>query len=117
MIGPAQPAAKYAHQFNLPFSTWPKAILTDGVDIRSYPIAEYRKNIGIALQDPFVLRDCRCLWRLASHREIVAAAEQHGPTIYFAASDGYDVALRRRTSANFNRAGAVDRSANFDLMK
>lgn len=30
------------------------AILADGVDIRSYPIAEYRSNIGIVLQDPFL---------------------------------------------------------------
>jgi len=30
------------------------AILVDGVDIRSYSIAEYRRNIGIVLQDPFL---------------------------------------------------------------
>jgi len=30
------------------------AILVDGVDIRSFPIAEYRANIGIVLQDPFL---------------------------------------------------------------
>jgi ATP-binding cassette subfamily B protein len=29
-------------------------ILVDGVDIRSYPVAEYRKHIGIVLQDPFL---------------------------------------------------------------
>ncbi len=30
------------------------AILADGVDIRSYPIAEYRRHIGIVLQEPFL---------------------------------------------------------------
>ncbi len=30
------------------------AILVDGVDIRSYPIEEYRRHIGIVLQDPFL---------------------------------------------------------------
>src|SRR5205085_6934405 len=30
------------------------AILVDGVDIRSFPVAEYRQNIGIVLQDPFL---------------------------------------------------------------
>jgi len=30
------------------------AILVDGVDIRSFPIEEYRRNIGIVLQDPFL---------------------------------------------------------------
>src|SRR5207244_1708565 len=30
------------------------AILVDGVDIRSFPVREYRQNIGIVLQDPFL---------------------------------------------------------------
>jgi ATP-binding cassette subfamily B protein len=30
------------------------AILVDGINIRSYPVEEYRKNIGIVLQDPFL---------------------------------------------------------------
>jgi ATP-binding cassette subfamily B protein len=30
------------------------AILVDGVDIRSYPVAGYRHNIGIVLQEPFL---------------------------------------------------------------
>jgi ATP-binding cassette subfamily B protein len=30
------------------------AIFVDGVDIRSFPIEEYRRNIGIVLQDPFL---------------------------------------------------------------
>ena len=30
------------------------AILLDGVDIRSFPIADYRRNIGLVLQEPFL---------------------------------------------------------------
>ncbi len=30
------------------------AILADGTDIRSFPIEEYRRNIGIVLQEPFL---------------------------------------------------------------
>ncbi len=30
------------------------AILVDGADIRSFPVTEYRHNIGIVLQDPFL---------------------------------------------------------------
>jgi len=30
------------------------AILVDGTDIRSFPIEEYRRNIGIVLQEPFL---------------------------------------------------------------
>jgi ATP-binding cassette subfamily B protein len=30
------------------------AILVDGVDIRSFPVEEYRRNIGIVLQEPFL---------------------------------------------------------------
>jgi len=30
------------------------AIVVDGTDIRSYPINDYRKNIGIVLQEPFL---------------------------------------------------------------
>ncbi len=30
------------------------AILVDGVDTRSFPVSEYRRNIGIVLQEPFL---------------------------------------------------------------
>src|SRR4029079_2879854 len=30
------------------------AILADGVDIRSYNVEQYRRNVGIVLQDPFL---------------------------------------------------------------
>ncbi len=30
------------------------AILVDGVDVRSFPVEEYRRHIGVVLQDPFL---------------------------------------------------------------
>ena len=30
------------------------AVLVDGIDIRSYPVEEYRSNVGIVLQEPFL---------------------------------------------------------------
>lgn len=30
------------------------AIMLDGVDIRSFPVADYRRNIGLVLQEPFL---------------------------------------------------------------
>ncbi len=30
------------------------AVLVDGTDVRSFPVEEYRRNIGIVLQDPFL---------------------------------------------------------------
>ena len=55
------------------------AILVDGVDIRSFPIAEYRRNIGIVLQEPFLfygtIAENIAYGRPdASRQEIIAAA-------------------------------------------
>lgn len=55
------------------------AILVDGVDVRSYPIEAYRKNIGIVLQDAFLfygtIADNIAYGRPgATHEEIIAAA-------------------------------------------
>ncbi len=55
------------------------SILVDGVDIRSYPVQEYRKNIGIVLQDPFLfygtIAENIAYGRPdASHAQIIAAA-------------------------------------------
>ncbi|MCY2996407.1 MAG: ABC transporter ATP-binding protein [Planctomycetota bacterium] len=55
------------------------AILVDGVDIRSFPIAEYRRNIGIVLQEPFLffgtIADNMAYGRpTATREEIVTAA-------------------------------------------
>lgn len=55
------------------------SILVDGVDIRSFPVAEYRQNIGIVLQEPFLfygtIADNVAYGRpTATRAEIVAAA-------------------------------------------
>src|SRR5205823_7217636 len=55
------------------------AILVDGTDIRSFPVEEYRHNIGIVLQDPFLfygtVAEHIAYGRPdATRREVVAAA-------------------------------------------
>jgi ATP-binding cassette subfamily B protein len=55
------------------------AILIDGVDIRALPVAEYRKNIGLVLQEPFlffgtIAENIAYGKPDASREEIVAAA-------------------------------------------
>jgi ATP-binding cassette subfamily B protein len=55
------------------------AILADGADLRSFPVEEYRRNIGIVLQDPFlfygtVAENIAYGKPGASRREIVQAA-------------------------------------------
>ncbi len=56
------------------------AILVDGVDIRSYPVASYRQQIGIVLQDPFlfygtIAENIAYGKPEASRAEIIAAAK------------------------------------------
>ncbi len=56
------------------------AILVDGVDIRSFPVEEYRRHIGVVLQDPFLffgtVADNIAYGRPdASRDEIIAAAK------------------------------------------
>jgi ABC-type multidrug transport system fused ATPase/permease subunit len=56
------------------------AIAVDGVDIRSYPLEEYRRNIGIVLQEPFLffgsIAENIAYGRPdASRAEIIATAE------------------------------------------
>lgn len=55
------------------------AILVDGVDIRSLPIAEYRKHIGLVLQEPFlffgtIAENIAYGKPNATRKEIIAAA-------------------------------------------
>ncbi len=55
------------------------AILIDGIDIRSLPVAEYRKNIGLVLQEPFlffgtIAENIAYGKPDASREEIIAAA-------------------------------------------
>jgi ATP-binding cassette subfamily B protein len=55
------------------------AILIDGTDVRSYPVEEYRRNLGIVLQEPFlfygtVAENVAYGRPDATRQEIVAAA-------------------------------------------
>jgi ATP-binding cassette subfamily B protein len=55
------------------------AILADGTDVRSFPVEQYRRNIGLVLQDPFlfygtVAENIAYGKPGASRREIVQAA-------------------------------------------
>jgi ATP-binding cassette subfamily B protein len=55
------------------------AILVDGTDVRSFPVEEYRRNIGIVLQEPFlfygtIAENIAYGRPNASRQEIVAAA-------------------------------------------
>jgi len=56
------------------------AILADGVDIRSYRVSDYRRNIGIVLQDPFlffgsIAENIAYGKSEATREEIIAAAQ------------------------------------------
>ena len=56
------------------------AILVDGIDIRQFPVAEYRRQIGLVLQEPFlffgtVAENIAYGRPEASHEEIIAAAK------------------------------------------
>ncbi len=78
------------------------AILVDGVDIRSFPVAEYRKNIGIVLQDPFLffgtIAENSAYGRPeASHQEIAAAARAaRAHDFILQLPDGYDSLVGER---------------------
>ena len=78
------------------------AILVDGVDIRSYPLAEYRKHIGIVLQDPFlfygtIAENIAYGRPEASQAEIVAAARAaRAHEFILQLPDGYDSLVGER---------------------
>ncbi len=55
------------------------AIIVDGVDVRNYPVGEYRRNIGLVLQEPFlfygtIAENITYGRPDATHEQIVAAA-------------------------------------------
>ncbi len=63
------------------------AILVDGTDIRSFPVEEYRRNIGIVLQEPFlfygtIAENIAYGRPEASPAEIITAARAAGPRVY-----------------------------------
>jgi ATP-binding cassette subfamily B protein len=78
------------------------AILADGIDIRSFPKAEYRANVGIVLQDPFlfygtIAENIAYGSPHASHEQIVAAARAaRAHEFILRLPDGYDSLVGER---------------------
>ena len=81
------------------------SISLDGVDIRSLPIAEYRRNIGVVLQEPFLffgtIADNISYGKPgASRAEIVAAARAaHAHEFILRLPHGYDSLVGERGQA------------------
>ena len=81
------------------------AILLDGVDIRSLPIVEYRKNIGLVLQEPFlffgtIAENIAYGKPDAKQEEIVAAARAaHAHEFILRLAHGYDSLVGERGQA------------------
>ncbi len=81
------------------------AILVDGVDIRSLPNAEYRRHIGLVLQEPFLffgtIAENIAYGRPAATREeIVAAARAaHAHEFILRLPHGYDSLVGERGQA------------------
>ena len=78
------------------------AILIDGVDIRSLPISEYRRNIGLVLQEPFLffgtIADNIAYGQPdASRADIIAAARAaHAHEFILRLPHGYDSMVGER---------------------
>jgi ATP-binding cassette subfamily B protein len=78
------------------------AILVDGVNIRSYPVEEYRGNIGIVLQDPFlfygtIAENIAYGKPGATRAEIIAAARAaRAHEFILRLPDGYDSIVGER---------------------
>jgi ATP-binding cassette subfamily B protein len=78
------------------------AIRVDGTDVRSFPVEEYRHNIGIVLQDPFLfygtIAENIAYGRPdATRQEIVAAARAaHAHDFILRLPDGYDSLVGER---------------------
>ncbi|MDR0577438.1 MAG: ATP-binding cassette domain-containing protein [Candidatus Accumulibacter sp.] len=81
------------------------AILIDGVDIRSLPVAEYRRNIGLVLQEPFlffgtIAENIAYGKPEATRAEIVAAARAaHAHEFILRLPHGYDSLVGERGQA------------------
>ncbi len=81
------------------------AILIDGVDIRSLPVAEYRKHIGLVLQEPFlffgtIAENIAYGKPDAARDEIVAAARAaHAHEFILRLAHGYDSLVGERGQA------------------
>jgi ATP-binding cassette subfamily B protein len=78
------------------------AILVDGVDIRSFRVAEYRRHIGIVLQDPFlfygtIAENVAYGKPQATREEIIAAARAaRAHEFILQLTDGYDSIVGER---------------------
>jgi ATP-binding cassette, subfamily B, bacterial len=78
------------------------AVLIDGTDVRSFPVAAYRQNIGIVLQDPFLfygtIADNIAYGRPAARREEVIAAARAARAHEFILQlpEGYDSIVGER---------------------
>jgi ATP-binding cassette subfamily B protein len=78
------------------------AILVDGTDVRSFPVEEYRRNIGIVLQEPFLfygtVAENIAYGRPAATREEVVAAARAARAHEFILrlADGYDSLVGER---------------------
>ncbi|WP_414648752.1 ABC transporter ATP-binding protein [Collimonas sp.] len=81
------------------------SIRIDGVDIRSMPISEYRRNIGLVLQEPFLffgtIAENICYGKPeATREEIVAAARAaHAHEFILRLPQGYDSLVGERGQA------------------
>ncbi len=77
-------------------------ILVDGVDIRSLPVAEYRRNIGLVLQEPFlffgtIAENIAYGKPDATRAEIIAAARAaHAHEFILRLPHGYDSLVGER---------------------
>ncbi|MBZ2209845.1 cyanophycin metabolism-associated ABC transporter [Massilia soli] len=78
------------------------AILLDGVDIRSFPVAEYRSHIGLVLQEPFlffgtIAENIAYGKPNATRQQIIAAARAaHAHEFILRLPQGYDSMVGER---------------------
>ena len=78
------------------------AVLIDGVDVRQFPVSEYRKHIGVVLQDPFLfygtISENIAYGRPdATRQEIVSAARAaKAHEFIMRLPDGYDSVVGER---------------------
>jgi len=78
------------------------AVLVDGHDVRSFPVIEYRRNIGIVLQDPFLfygtVAENIAYGRPGATREEILAAARAARAHEFILQmpDGYDSIIGER---------------------
>jgi ATP-binding cassette subfamily B protein len=78
------------------------AILVDGVDVRSFPVEEYRRNIGLVLQEPFlfygtVAENIAYGRPGATRAEVIAAARAaRAHEFILRLPDGYDSLVGER---------------------